>query len=71
MVSGQGRYPLTKVDVFLNDQFVGSSNPPAVSGFLHAERHGPVNEYNTLKAVGYDAVFNKGEAVGTLRLQFR
>lgn len=68
--AGQGRYPLAKVDYFLNDQFVGSSSSyPFSISFVPSDITG-VSVSNSLKAVGYDSVYNKGQAVSTLRLNF-
>lgn len=68
--SGQGRYPLARVDFYLNDVFVGSSSraPFAVS-FVPAS-FGGAGEQNSLRAVGYDSVYNRGEAVIPLLLLF-
>ena len=67
--SGQGRFPLTKVDFFLNDQFLGSSARAPFTLSFNPSEFGGANEINSLKAVGYDAVYNKGEIVVALRLR--
>ena len=69
-VVGFGKYPLTKVDFFLNDQFIGSSSHAPFGITFTPNSIGQVNDINTLKVVGYDSVFNKSEAVVGLRLLF-
>ncbi len=68
--TSQGPYPLTRVDVFLNDRFLGSSTKqPFIYTFTPSTIEG-LSTINTIKLVGYDAVFNKSEAVATLKLSF-
>ena len=69
-VTGQGRYPLTRVDFFLNDQFIGSSSRQPFTLSFVPNSLGNINELNSLKVVGYDSVFNKGETVLALRLNY-
>ena len=69
--SGQGRYPLTRVDFYLNDVFVGSgSRPPFATSFVPSSFES-VGEKNHVRAVGYDSVFNRGEAAVELNLLFK
>lgn len=69
--SWQGRYSLLRVDYYLNDVFVGSSSKqPFLISFTPGSFDG-VSEVNTLKAVGYDSVFNRGETAIALRLVFQ
>jgi penicillin-binding protein 1C len=66
----QGRFPLKKVDVFLNNVFVGSSGvQPFSFSFVPAEVEGVAN-INELRVVVYDAVYNKTELNSTLKTKF-
>ena len=69
-INAEGSYPLTKVDFFLNDQFIGSSSNFPFSISFTPSTISNISETNTFKVVGYDTVFNKGEAVAGLNLTF-
>ena len=60
-VTGVGPFPLSRIDVFVNDSLVGSAsgNPFSVS-FVPSDVEGLEN-LNTLKVVGYDSVLNKSD----------
>lgn len=56
-----GRYPLTKTDFFINGVFVGSSKSNPFSLSFTPNNLDGLSSKNTIKVIGYDAVFNKGE----------
>ena len=55
-------YPLSKVDFFVNGVFIGTStNSPFTLSFMPSDL-GIIKNQNQITVVGYDTVFNKGEA---------
>ena len=60
------KYPLTKLNFYLNGRFIGSSNTTSFS-FIPNDISGIKNN-NELKIVGFDSVYNKGEATTNLKL---
>ncbi len=62
-ISTQGSFSLAKVDYFVNGSFVGSANKsPFTFSFVPNDVAG-ISSHNEIRAVGYDSVLNKGEAV--------
>jgi 1A family penicillin-binding protein len=60
-VSTDGEFTIEKVNYFLNDVFIGSSNKGSFSfSFIPADING-LRSANTLKAIVYDEVFNSSE----------
>jgi len=59
---GSGKYPLSKVDYFINDRFVGSSDIYPFSISIVPSSLPNIDTSDILKAIGYDSVFNRGEA---------
>lgn len=60
-INNQSRFPLSKIDVFVNDVFIGSSKQTPFSISFVPSEVDNIKEKNTLKIIGYDNVFNKGE----------
>lgn len=61
-ISNDSYYPLSKVDFYLNGSYIGSSEKsPFAFSFIPSEAGSLVNK-NTLKIVGTDIVYNRGEA---------
>ena len=56
-----GRYPLSKADFFINGVFVGSSKSNPFSLSFTPNNLDNLSSKNTIKVIGYDTVFNKGE----------
>ncbi len=68
-VKSSGAYPLARVDVFLNNVYVGSSKvKPFAFSFVPNDTEA-LGDENVLKIAGYDSVMNMGEAA--LPLQIR
>lgn len=60
-VSLSGLYPISKAEFYLNGQFIGSAErAPYSISFIPNASEG-IGLRNTLRVVGYDSVFNKGE----------
>lgn len=69
-VNVTGRYPITKVDYFINGSFIGSSAKyPWSLSFLPASLDN-LSENNELQAVAYDSVLNRGESRRAFRVAF-
>lgn len=60
------KYPLVKLNYYINDEFIGSSNTTVFS-FVPNDIDN-IRANNELKVVGYDSVMNKGETTMTLKL---
>jgi hypothetical protein len=60
-ISSFGPYPLQKMDVFVNDAYLGTSDPNSLFSFTPSELE-YIQEENELRVIAYDSVFNKGEA---------
>ena len=62
-INKKSKYPLSRVDFFVNETFIGSSkSSPFIFSFIPNELSN-IKEINQLKIIGYDSVLNKGEAV--------
>ncbi len=60
-VVNTGLFPLQKIDIFVNDKFVGTSKSPFNFSFYPSELDNIENE-NVLKIVSYDTSYNQGES---------
>jgi hypothetical protein len=58
---GSGKYPINKVDYYVNDRFIGSSSLAPFNYSFVPENIENLSSPITIKAVCYDSVFNKGE----------
>ncbi len=68
-ITHSGRFPLSKVDYFLNGTYLGSSvNDPFSFSFIPKDSQF-LQGTNTLKAVAYDVVQNKSETSSPLLIQ--
>lgn len=60
-ITNSSPYPLSKVDFYLNDAYLGSSSQsPFLFSFIPSEINS-INKNNTLKVVATDLAFNRGE----------
>lgn len=59
-------YPLTKLNYYINGQFIGSSSS-SVFSFLPSDIDN-IQDENELKVIGYDSVMNSGEAIIKFKL---
>lgn len=61
VIQQKGPYPLSKVNFFINDNYIGSSNKKPFILSLVLDDISSIKEDNEIKAVGYDSVFNSSE----------
>jgi len=57
------RYPLSKIDFFINNEFIGTAKTPLFNLSFTPNNINGIKKKNQLKAVGYDNVFNKSEVI--------
>lgn len=67
-ISSSGIYPLTKVDVFVNDVYLGTSSSASGFSFTPAELSNLKAE-NEIKVIAYDSVYNSSEATSLFKVQ--
>lgn len=68
-VSAIGKFPLTKVDLYINNVYIGSSHSdPFLFAFEPRDIDG-IGNVNTIKVIGTDLVKNKSEATVLLHLE--
>ena len=59
-ITSSGHFPLQKMDIFINNVFMGTFNQNSLFSFLPTELSN-LKEENTLKIISYDSVFNRAE----------
>jgi 1A family penicillin-binding protein len=62
-----GPYSLKKIDVFVNDSFLGTANYPFNFSFTPNEVQG-IKESNEIKIIAYDTAYNKTETTSVFRV---
>ena len=67
-VTSSGRYPLIKIDVFVNDMYLGTYDPANPFSFIPKELEDLQSE-NELKIVAHDSIYNSNEATSTFRVR--
>ena len=67
-ISSSGPYPLLKMDIFINDSYLGTSEAPFVFFFTPSELNNWQAE-NEIKIIAYDSVYNSGETTSTFKIQ--
>lgn len=67
-LSSSGPYPLAKIDVFINNTYLGSSSSPLGFSFTPDDLDN-LREENELRVIVYDTVFNRSESVSTFRVK--
>jgi len=60
-IKNASRFPLSKVNYFVNGEFVGSSTKVPFSVSFKSNNVDGIKNNNVLKVVAYDSVLNKGE----------
>ncbi len=69
IVGSSGRRPMTRATLYVNDTFIATlSNGPFVFRFNPRDVAG-IRENNTLRVVGFDSIYNKGEATGIFNVK--
>jgi len=59
-ISSFGRFPLQKIDIFVNDVYLGTSEPPFNFSFIPSELENLATE-NELRIISYDTAYNRAE----------
>ena len=69
-VSYVSKFPIKKIDYFINGVFIGSAENFPFSITFSPHTIQSINKQNTITAVIYDSVFNKGSVDSDLEIQF-
>ena len=67
-ISSSGPYPLLKLDVFINNSYLGTYEPTSFVSFIPKEL-GNLQTENELKIIVYDNIYNSSEITSTFRVQ--
>ena len=67
-ISSTGRFPLQKIDIFVNDVYLGTSNSPFNFSFIPSDLDNLKNE-NEIKIISYDTAYNRGENTSIFMVQ--
>ncbi|MSU44755.1 hypothetical protein EXS45_01055 [Candidatus Nomurabacteria bacterium] len=67
-ISSSGIYPIIKIDVFVNDTYLGTYNPATVFSFIPRELEDLKTE-NELKIIAYDSIYNNSDTSLTFKVQ--
>ncbi len=68
-VSSTGKFPLARVEFFINGQFIEEDTQTPFSITFTPKSIDVITTENNLTIIGYDTVFNKGEYSGKLLVQ--
>lgn len=66
-ISSSGPFPLQKIDVFINDIYYQTVEPPFNFSFLSQEVEN-LKDKNELKVISYDTAFNRNETIVIFRV---
>jgi membrane carboxypeptidase/penicillin-binding protein PbpC len=66
-ISSTGHYPLQKIDIFINNVYLGTSEPPFDFSFTPSSLD-ELKGINDLKIISYDTVYNRGETDTTFQV---
>ena len=66
--STSGNFALQKMDIFINDVYLGTIKPPFNFSFVPSELDSLKTE-NELKIISYDTAFNRSETISTFLVQ--
>ena len=67
-IESYGSFPLQKVDIFINDIFLGTSKIPFNFSFTPSELTN-LKDQNEIKLISYDTAYNSSETDSTFRVQ--
>lgn len=67
-ILSSGYFPLQKIDIFINDTYLGTSKPPFSFSFTPSELDS-LKSQNELKIISYDTVYNRSETTSTFLVQ--
>jgi len=65
--SNTGRFPIQKLDIFINNNYIDTVRAPFNFSFIPSELDN-LREENELKIISYDTVYNLAETVQTFRV---
>ncbi|MGH2564110.1 MAG: hypothetical protein ACRDE5_06340, partial [Ginsengibacter sp.] len=66
-IVSSGPYPLKKIDVFINDVYLGTSEAPFNFSFTPSQLEN-LESVNQIKIVGYDLVYNHNEVTSSFKI---
>ena len=67
-ISSSGPYSLLKIDIFINETYLGTSQSPFIFSFTPKELENLQIE-NKLKIIAYDSAYNSSEAILVFKVQ--
>jgi len=67
-IQNTGPYELKKIDIFINDSYLGTSNYPFNFSFVPSDLNNLKTE-NQIRIIAYDIVYNQTEATSTFNVQ--
>ena len=67
-IVSSGHFPLQKIDIFVNDFYLGTTKPPFNFSFIPSSLD-QLKEDNELKIISYDSVYNRGETTSIFKIQ--
>ncbi|TSC77970.1 MAG: 1A family penicillin-binding protein [Parcubacteria group bacterium Gr01-1014_24] len=67
-ILSSGPYPLAKIDIFVNDTYLGTSSLTSAFSFIPGELENLQME-NEIKIIAYDSVYNSNEATSIFKVQ--
>ncbi len=67
-VSSSGRFPLQKIEIFINDVYLGTSDPLTPFSFIPSELDN-LRAENELRIISYDTAYNNTETVLIFKVQ--
>jgi 1A family penicillin-binding protein len=66
-VNSSGTFPLKKIDVFVNNTYLGTTEAPFNFSFIPEDLDN-LRDQNTIEVIGYDEAFNRGEVSSTFEV---
>jgi penicillin-binding protein 1C len=67
-ISSTGTLPLQKIDIFINETYIGTSKPPFNFSFTPSELVN-LKGTNEIKLISYDSAYNNSETISTFDVQ--
>lgn len=67
-ILNSGRFPLQKIDVFINNTFIDTTETPSNFSFIPRELDNLMSE-NELKIISYDIIYNRTEITSTFKVK--
>ena len=67
-VINNGKFPLKKIDIFVNDVYIGNVEYPFNFSFI-PENIADISDENEIRIISYDEVFNRGESFSTFKVK--